>query len=75
MNLKDMINYIKIHKFETFVVAVVALVTIVGIMNLQETRDEKIESCFDKPSDKGVEFCLQWLASKEETTKRELIKP
>lgn len=62
-----MINYIKTHTLGLAIsVAILVLIVIIA-SNSIETRDEKIENCLNKPSDKGVELCLQWLVEKEKT--------
>jgi len=53
-------------KFQKTITAILAIaILILLVFAIHKTRDEKILDCLRLPSDKGVEYCLTWLLSKE----------
>jgi len=48
------------------------VILIIMTLTLHKTRNERIEECFDKPTNTGVEMCLRWVA--ETTNLREAIQ-
>jgi len=42
-------------------IGIIVFVLIIIVSAIHQTKNEKIEVCFDKPTDVGVTMCLEWL--------------